>query len=92
MAHLRFADKVRAQLADAVSKGAKKLIDTEKYFPADKVIQGGGGVYKEAISHLSLQVGTTFVGPQILVNVTHDMPIMQEEVISGSTLQCRKVV
>lgn len=53
MAHLRFADKVRAQLADAVSKGAKKLIDTEKYFPADKVIQGGGVLQRSHLSFIS---------------------------------------
>ncbi|KAI9322152.1 aldehyde dehydrogenase [Dichotomocladium elegans] len=60
MAHQRFADKVREQLDEAVSNGARLLIETEKYFPQDKR-------------------GTTFVGPQIVVNVKHDMKIMQEE-------------
>ncbi|CAO3668997.1 unnamed protein product [Umbelopsis vinacea] len=36
MANVRFADKVRDQIQDAVSKGAKALIDTGKLFPADK--------------------------------------------------------
>ncbi|CAM0137611.1 unnamed protein product [Umbelopsis sp. WA50703] len=36
MANVRFADKVREQIHDAVSKGAKTLIDTGKLFAADK--------------------------------------------------------
>ncbi|KAH8548179.1 aldehyde dehydrogenase [Umbelopsis sp. PMI_123] len=36
MASVRFADKVRAHIHDAVDKGAKALIDTGKVFPADK--------------------------------------------------------
>ncbi|KAI9253898.1 aldehyde dehydrogenase [Phascolomyces articulosus] len=60
MAHVRFADKVRAQIAEAVVKGARLLVQTDRYFPNDKP-------------------GTTYVGPQIVVNVTHDMTIMQEE-------------
>ncbi|KAI7872691.1 aldehyde dehydrogenase [Spinellus fusiger] len=60
MANVRFADNVRAHIKDAESKGAKLLIDTTKYFTADKA-------------------GTTYVGPQILVNVTHDMLVMKEE-------------
>jgi acyl-CoA reductase-like NAD-dependent aldehyde dehydrogenase len=39
MAHKRFADTVRAQIAQAVSKGAKALVDP-KLFPADD-----GGAY-----------------------------------------------
>ncbi|KAI8099060.1 exoribonuclease 1 [Halteromyces radiatus] len=60
MANIRFAENVRSQLNDAVEKGAKLLIDTEKYFPLDKP-------------------GTSFVGPQILINVDHSMTIMKEE-------------
>ncbi|KAI7847211.1 aldehyde dehydrogenase domain-containing protein [Circinella umbellata] len=60
MAHVRFADKVRAQLSEAVLKGAKLLVQTDRYFPKDKD-------------------GTTYVAPQIVVDVTHDMSIMQEE-------------
>ncbi|KAI8142833.1 aldehyde dehydrogenase [Fennellomyces sp. T-0311] len=60
MAHLRFADKVRAQLAEAVVKGARLLIQSDKYFPNAKP-------------------GTTYVGPQIVVDMKHDMTIMQEE-------------
>ncbi|KAI9492961.1 aldehyde dehydrogenase [Zychaea mexicana] len=60
MAHVRFADKVRAQIAEAVVKGAKLLVQTDRYFPNDKP-------------------GTTYVGPQIITDVTHDMTVMQEE-------------
>ncbi|KAF7721540.1 hypothetical protein EC973_004514 [Apophysomyces ossiformis] len=60
MANVRFADNVREHIADALRKGAKPMIDTAKYFPADKA-------------------GTTYVGPQILTNVNHDMIAMREE-------------
>ncbi|KAI8388238.1 exoribonuclease 1 [Radiomyces spectabilis] len=71
MANLRFANNVRAHVKDAVEKGAKCLIDTQKYFPKDKE-------------------NTTYVAPQILVNVTHDMTVMQEETF-GPVLGIMKV-
>lgn len=58
MANKRFAKVVREQIADAVSKGAKALVDPNR-FPADD-----GGAY---------------LAPQILVDVDHSMPFMQEE-------------
>lgn len=36
MANIKFANNVRDQIADAIKKGAKPLIDTEKLFPAAK--------------------------------------------------------
>ena len=57
MAHTRFAALVRAQTDDAISRGAKALIDPAR-FPANK------GVY---------------LMPQILLDVDHSMPVMQEE-------------
>ena len=56
MAHVRFAEEVRAQIAEAVAMGATPHIDT---MPADD--------------------GGTYVTPQILTNVTHDMRIMRDE-------------
>lgn len=38
MANIKFANNVRDQIADAVKKGAKPLIDTDTAFPNDKVI------------------------------------------------------
>ncbi|MTI17576.1 aldehyde dehydrogenase family protein [Rhodobacteraceae bacterium RKSG542] len=58
MANQRFADEVRAQVAEAVEQGATALIDPA-LFPADN--------------------GGTYVMPQILTNVTHDMRVMQDE-------------
>ena len=57
MAHARFAALVRAQTDDAISRGAKALIDPAR-FPANK------GAY---------------LMPQILLDVDHSMPVMQEE-------------
>ena len=57
MAHARFAASVRAQTEDAISRGAKALIDPAR-FPANK------GAY---------------LMPQILLDVDHSMPVMQEE-------------
>ena len=57
MAHERFAALVRAQTGDAISRGAKALIDPAR-FPTNK------GAY---------------LMPQILLDVDHAMPVMQEE-------------
>ena len=56
MANRRFADEVRAQIAEAVSAGATAHIPT---FASDD--------------------GGTYLTPQILTNVTHDMRVMREE-------------
>ena len=56
---LRSAANIRAHVAEAVSKGAKALID-ESDFP----------IAKE---------GTTYVAPQVLVDVDHSMKVMMEE-------------
>lgn len=56
MAHKRFADEVRAQIAEAVAMGAVAHIPT--------VPQDDGG---------------TYLTPQILTNVTHDMRVMRDE-------------
>lgn len=58
MANVRFAREARAQVAEAVTAGAKALIDP-KLFPQDD--------------------GGTYLMPQILVDVTHDMAVMREE-------------
>jgi len=52
---LAAADRIRKQISDAVSGGAKLEIP-EGTFPLDKP-------------------GTTFVGPQVLTNVTNNMSI-----------------
>jgi acyl-CoA reductase-like NAD-dependent aldehyde dehydrogenase len=59
MAQSRLAKTVRDHIGDAVSKGAKALIDT-KAFGKDKD-------------------GSTYVAPQVLVNVDHGMRVMMEE-------------
>ena len=56
MAHKRFADEVRAQIAEALEMGAVAHIPT---FPEDD--------------------GGTYLTPQILTNVTHDMRVMRDE-------------
>ena len=56
MAHRRFADEVRAQVAEAIAAGATAHIDT---FAEDD--------------------GGTYLTPQILTNVTHDMRVMRDE-------------
>lgn len=56
MAHVRFADEVRAQIAEAVAAGAKAHIET---FAEDD--------------------GGTYLSPQILTGVNHDMRIMKDE-------------
>lgn len=56
MAHKRFADEVRAQIADAVEMGAVAHIPT--------FAQDDGG---------------TYLTPQILTNVTHEMRVMRDE-------------
>jgi len=59
MAQSRLAKTVRDHIGEAVSKGAKALIDT-KAFGKDKD-------------------GSTYVAPQVLVNVDHAMRVMMEE-------------
>jgi len=56
MAAKRFADVVRAQIADAVAAGATAHVET---FPEDD--------------------GGTYLTPQVLTGVTHDMDVMREE-------------
>ena len=56
MAHKRFADEVRDQISDAVSKGAKTHLK--------KFAQDDDG---------------TYLSPQILTDVNHDMRIMRDE-------------
>ena len=56
MANTRFAAEVRAQIAEAVEKGATAHIDT---FAEDD--------------------GGTYLTPQILTGVTHDMRVMRDE-------------
>ena len=56
MAHKRFADEVRAQIAEAVEMGAVTHIP--------KCPEDDGG---------------TYLTPQILTNVTHDMRVMRDE-------------
>ena len=56
MAHKRFADEVRAQVAEAVADGATAHIET---FAEDD--------------------GGTYLSPQILTDVTHDMRVMRDE-------------
>ncbi|MFZ2100982.1 MAG: aldehyde dehydrogenase family protein [Oricola sp.] len=58
MANKRFADTVRAQIDEAVAKGARAMVDP-KLFPEDD--------------------GGTYLAPQILVDVNHDMEVMREE-------------
>jgi acyl-CoA reductase-like NAD-dependent aldehyde dehydrogenase len=53
------ADLVRAQITEAVEKGARALIDAKR-FAADKK-------------------GTSYIAPQVLVNVDHRMRVMTEE-------------
>ncbi len=56
MANVRFADEVRAQIAEALADGATAHIET---FAEDD--------------------GGTYLSPQILTNVTHDMRVMRDE-------------
>jgi acyl-CoA reductase-like NAD-dependent aldehyde dehydrogenase len=58
MANRRFADEVRAQVAQALSAGAQAMIDPA-LFPTDD--------------------GGTYLAPQILTGVTHDMRVMRDE-------------
>ncbi|PPB80552.1 acyl-CoA reductase-like NAD-dependent aldehyde dehydrogenase [Albidovulum inexpectatum] len=58
MANRRFADTVRSQIADAITDGARALIDPA-LFPQDD--------------------GGTYLAPQILVDVNHEMRVMREE-------------
>ena len=58
MANRRFADAVRAQVAEAVAAGARPLLDAAR-FPADD--------------------GGTYVAPQILTEVNHQMRVMRDE-------------
>ncbi len=57
--NIRAADFIRGQVAEAVSQGAKTLVDTSR-FEMDKP-------------------GSTYVAPQILVDVDHSMRVMTEE-------------
>ncbi|CAO3677971.1 unnamed protein product [Rhizopus stolonifer] len=68
MANIKFANTVREHIKDAVSKGAKTLIEP---FEADKS-------------------DTAYVGPQILVDVNHDMLVMKDETF-GPVLAIMKV-
>ena len=56
MANRRFADEVRAQIAEAIADGATAHIDP---FPEDD--------------------GGTYLTPQVLTGVTHDMRVMRDE-------------
>ena len=58
MANRRFADEVRAQVAEALADGARPMIDASR-FPADD--------------------GGTYLAPQILTGVTHQMRVMRDE-------------
>ena len=58
MANRRFAETVRGQVADAITDGARALIDPA-LFPEDD--------------------GGTYLAPQILVDVNHEMRVMREE-------------
>ena len=58
MANRRFAEEVRGQTRDAISQGAKALIDAQ-LFPQDD--------------------GGTYLMPQVLVDVNHQMRVMREE-------------
>ena len=58
MANRRFAEEVRGQTRDAISQGAKPLIDAS-LFPQDD--------------------GGTYLMPQVLVDVNHQMRVMREE-------------
>lgn len=59
MAHVRFADEVRSQIAEAVALGATPLIDGAAFAADD---------------------GTNaYLAPQILINVNHNMRVMQDE-------------
>jgi acyl-CoA reductase-like NAD-dependent aldehyde dehydrogenase len=57
MANRRFADLVREQTAEAISSGARPMIDTSRF-------DDDSG---------------TYLAPQILTNVRHDMRVMREE-------------
>lgn len=63
MANVRFADEVRAQVAEAVSAGATTLIDPGR-FPRDN----GSGEDRDA-----------YLAPQLLVDVDHSMRVMRDE-------------
>lgn len=58
MANRRFADEVRAQVAEALAAGARPVLDAA-LFPADD--------------------GGTYLAPQILTEVTHQMRVMRDE-------------
>ncbi len=53
------ADAIRAQIDEAISKGARALIDESLFARAKK--------------------GTTYMAPQVLVDVDHSMQVMSEE-------------
>ncbi len=59
MVKISASDFVRGQIKEAISQGAKALID-EKLFPASKE-------------------GTTYLAPQVLIDVDHSMSVMNEE-------------
>ena len=59
MAATRFADHVRAQVAEARALGARTHIDASQ-FPRD-------------------EDGTPYLAPQIVTDVSHAMPFMQDE-------------
>ncbi|KAA1468265.1 succinate semialdehyde dehydrogenase [Dentipellis sp. KUC8613] len=60
---LASAERIRKQVADAVNAGAKPLIPEELFYSDDT----------------GRLVGTTYVAPQVLVDVDHSMDVMKEE-------------
>ncbi|TFY71445.1 hypothetical protein EVG20_g1555 [Dentipellis fragilis] len=60
---LASAERIRKQIADAVKAGAKPLIPEELFYSDD----------------IGKLVGTTYVAPQVLVDVDHSMDVMKEE-------------
>ena len=56
MANIRFAEEVRAQIAEAVAMGATAHVET-----------------------MAADDGGTYLTPQVLTNVSHDMRVMRDE-------------
>lgn len=56
------AEHIRKQISEAVSKGAKSLVPSDKH----------ASIAKE---------GTTYVAPQVLIDVDHSMSIMKDETL-----------
>ncbi|KAJ1983225.1 hypothetical protein H4R33_004831 [Dimargaris cristalligena] len=66
--HKAAAERIRAQVAAAVAAGAQPLIDEAPFRAQLSALAAG-----------SAKTAAAFVIPQVLVNVTHAMAIMQEE-------------